>query len=134
MKTVKIILGLLLGLVIGSVVNMSIINLGGILIPMGEGIDPSNMNDLKRVMPTLELKFFITPFLAHALGTLVGAVIALWISNNKVVLAYVIGALFLVGGSMMVYMLPEAPLWFDVFDLTLAYVPMAWLATKIIKK
>ncbi len=61
-------------------------------------------------MPTLELKFFITLFLAHALGTLVGAVIALWISNNKVVLAYVIGALFLVGGNMMVYMLPEAPL------------------------
>lgn len=45
MKTVKIILGLLLGLVIGSVVNMSIINLGGILIAMCEGIDPSNMND-----------------------------------------------------------------------------------------
>jgi hypothetical protein len=30
---------------------------------------------------------------------------------------------------MAVYMI-NAPWWFDVIDLTLAYIPMAWLATK----
>ena len=74
------------------------------------------------------------PFLAHAIGTLIGAMIALWFSNRSVVLAYVVGVFFLIGGITMVYMLPESPLWFDVFDLTLAYIPMAWVATKIIKK
>jgi hypothetical protein len=134
MKAFKIALGLVFGLIVGGMVNMSLINLGGLLLPMGDGIDPSNMEHLKAVMPTLELKYFLTPFLAHALGTLCGAIIALWISQRTVVLAYVVGASFFIGGGMMVYMLPESPLWFDIVDLSLAYFPMSWIATKIIKK
>jgi hypothetical protein len=44
--------------------------------------------------------------------------------------ALVIGAFFLIGGAMMVFMLPS-PLWFSVVDLALAYFPMAWLGGKI---
>jgi hypothetical protein len=41
-----------------------------------------------------------------------------------------IGFLFLLGGIMMVYMLP-GPVWFAITDLAVAYVPMAWLGGKL---
>ena len=34
-----------------------------------------------------------------------------------------------IGGIMAVYMI-NAPLWFDILDLSVAYFPMAWLSTK----
>jgi len=48
---------------------------------------------------------------------------------------YLIGFLFFIGGVMAVNMI-NAPLWFDVLDLSLAYLPMAWLSlqSKLAKK
>ena len=75
----------------------------------------------------MQPKHFVMPFLAHALGTLVGAfVCALIAAGNKMRLALLIGAIFLVGGIMNVYMLPS-PKWFAVLDIVVAYLPMAWL-------
>jgi hypothetical protein len=48
-------------------------------------------------------------------------------------LALGIGALFLIGGFMMVIMLPS-PLWFDVVDIVGAYLPMAYLAARVMRK
>jgi hypothetical protein len=39
----------------------------------------------------------------------------------------VIGVLFLAGGISMVFMVPNAPMWFNSIDLILAYIPMAYL-------
>ena len=59
-----------------------------------------------------------------------GSLIALlFVRTYTTWVVYTIGSLFLVGGIMAVYMI-NAPWWFDVIDLTLAYIPMAWLATK----
>ena len=71
------------------------------------------------------------PFLAHALGTLAGAwLAALLAASHKMGLALGIGVLFLAGGISAVVMLP-APLWFEVLDLLLAYIPMAWLGGRL---
>ncbi|MFT6333835.1 MAG: hypothetical protein ACI86M_001773 [Saprospiraceae bacterium] len=73
------------------------------------------------------MKHFIVPFLAHALGTLIGAFTAvkLGISKHKT-LAYIIAGLFLAGGLMMAIKLPE--FWkFSIIDLLIAYFPMAVL-------
>jgi hypothetical protein len=71
------------------------------------------------------------PFLAHALGTLAGALTAyLMAATQKAKLAYVIGAVFLCGGVAASFMIP-APAWFIALDLLAAYLPMAWLATRI---
>jgi hypothetical protein len=79
----------------------------------------------------LKSNTFIFPFLAHALGTFVGAYLAARIaSNNKLSIALAIGVLFLVGGVANVFMLPS-PIWFSAFDLILAYIPMAFLAGKL---
>jgi hypothetical protein len=127
---IRNILALVAGWLVGSVINMGLIQTGHTLMPI-EGVDPSDMEALAAVMPTLDFKYFIFPFLAHALGTLVGAIVAgLLAVSHKMKFSLGIGVLFLIGGIMVNYMLP-GPTWFAVADIVLAYIPMAWIGGKI---
>lgn len=118
------------GWLVGSAVNMGLVGAGHTVFPI-EGLDTNDMTALAEVMPTLDYKYFIFPFLAHALGTLVGAAVAGVIAaNRKMTFALVIGALFLIGGILVNYMIP-GPTWFTVLDIVVAYVPMAWIGGKI---
>ena len=134
MKTiVRNILAIIIGWFIGSAVNMGLIETGHTLIPI-EGLDPNDMKALAKVMPTLSAKFFIFPFLAHALGTLVGAIVAGSIAaSHKMKFSLAIGVLFLLGGIVVSFMLP-APIWFIACDIIIAYIPMAFIGGKIVKK
>ncbi len=119
------------GLVIGSMVNGALIALSPSLIPPPAGVDVSSAESLKASIHLLEPRHFVMPFLAHALGTLVGALAAYLIAaTNGVRLAYVIGVLFLGGGVAACFMIP-APAWFMALDLLVAYLPMAWLAIQL---
>ena len=130
----KNILAVLAGLIIGSIVNMGIVNLSSILIPLPDGVDNTTMEGLKAGMLLFEPKHFIMPFLAHALGTFVGALIAAKIATtHKLKFALSIGVFFLLGGITAVFMLPS-PAWFAVLDLGLAYIPMGYLAGKLVTK
>ena len=74
---------------------------------------------------------FIFPFVAHATGTFVGALVASLIAvSHRLTFSIVIGILFFLGGAYMVYAI-SAPLWFESLDLIFAYIPMAWLGWKI---
>lgn len=127
---IKNILAVIAGCIGGSVINMGLIQAGHMAMPI-EGVDPSDMDALAAVMPTLSFEFFIFPFLAHALGTLAGAAIAgLIAANSKMIFALSIGGLFLLGGIWVSFLLP-APTWFTATDIILAYIPMAWLGGKI---
>ena len=127
---IRNILALVAGWLTGSIINMGLIQTGHTLIPI-EGVDPSDMEALAAVMPTLDFKYFIFPFLAHALGTLAGAIVAgLLAVNHKMKFSLGIGVLFLIGGIMVNYMLP-GPTWFAIADIVLAYIPMAWIGGKI---
>ncbi|MEZ4803484.1 MAG: hypothetical protein R2797_11990 [Gelidibacter sp.] len=127
----KNILAIVAGIILGSIVNMGIIMISGSIIPPPEGADVTTMEGLKESIHLFEPKHFVFPFLAHALGTLVGAWIAAKIAaNRKMVLAMVVGLFFLVGGIMNVRMLPS-PTWFTVLDLVGAYLPMAWIGGKL---
>ena len=128
MKNVLLgVFGFVVGAVIGGFVNMGIIVNAHLIIPYPEGVDPSNMESLTAAMATFEIKHFIMPFLAHALGTLVGAFVATLIATAaRLPIALGIGVLFLVGGVMMVMDLPS-PMWFNVLDLVGAYLPMGFL-------
>lgn len=134
MQLLRNILSVLVGLVVGSLVNMSIISISGSIIPPPADVDVTTMEGLLATMHLFEPKHFLMPFLAHALGTLVGALFAFLIAaSHKTTFAYVIGGLFLIGGVMNVLLLPS-PLWFTVVDLVLAYLPMAWLATRLARR
>ena len=129
----KNVLAVIAGWLGGSIINMMLVKVGHALIPI-EGIDPNSMTELAAVMPTLEFKYFIFPFLAHALGTFTGAIIAGLIAvNHKMKFSLGIGVLFLLGGIMVNYMLP-GPTWFAATDILFAYIPMAWLGGKIALK
>ncbi|WP_106794684.1 hypothetical protein [Aquimarina sp. Aq78] len=129
----KNILAVIAGWLGGSIINITLIQVGHKLIPI-KGIDPNDMDALAAVMPTLGFEHFIFPFLAHALGTLAGATIAgLIAASHKMKFSLGIGGLFLLGGIMVNYMLP-GPTWFAVADIVIAYIPMAWIGGKIAMK
>ena len=126
-KMIKNILAFITGALLGMIVNMVLIILGSNFIPVSEGFD--SMNSIN-----WELTNFIFPFLAHALGTLVGAFLAAKIANSyQLSLAMSIGVFFLIGEVTMVYILP-ATVWFICTDLIIAYIPMGYLGWIIAKK
>jgi len=121
LKNILVVLG---GCLFGSAVNMGLIIAGNQLIPFDDGMNPMNAN-------MWEIKYFLFPFLAHAMGTLSGAFIAAKFSASyHMVFAICIGIFFLLGGISMVFIMP-APVWFIVADLSLAYIPMSWFGWKL---
>jgi hypothetical protein len=126
----RLILAIIAGIFIGSSVNMGLIMLSGSVIPPPEGIDVSTAEGLKQALPLFEPKHFIFPFLAHALGTLCGALVAALLCPKAAGKgALFVGLFFFLGGIANVFLLP-APTWFIATDLILAYFPMAYLGYK----
>lgn len=126
----KNVVAVISGVVLGSMVNISIIMVSGSIIPPPEGGDITTMEGLKATMHLFGPKHFVFPFLAHALGTLVGALVAAKMAATRPrIMALLIGAFFFVGGAINVFSL-GGPMWFNVLDLTMAYFPMAYLAGK----
>ena len=124
-------LAILLGFAIGAVVNSTLIALGSSLIPPPVGVNVHSVESVNQAMPFFEPRHFVTPFLAHAIGTLAGALAAYLIAGTfKARMAYAIGVLFLCGGIAASFMI-AAPAWFIALDLVAAYLPMAWLAARI---
>lgn len=130
----KNVIAVIAGLLLGSVVNMGIIMVSSSIIPPPEGADVTTIEGLKASMHLFQPKNFIMPFLAHALGTFFGALVAAWIAaSRKMTIALIIGIAFMLGGVANVFMLPS-PIWFAVLDVAAAYIPMAWMAAKIVGK
>jgi hypothetical protein len=132
--TIKNILAVIAGIIIGGFINMGIILISGSIIPPPEGVDVTTTEGMKAGIHLFEAKHFIFPFLAHALGTFFGALITFKIAaTHKMKFALGIGGFFLLGGIAAATMIP-APTWFIVVDLLFAYIPMAWLVGKLFKK
>jgi hypothetical protein len=126
---IRNILAVIIGLVLGSSVNMLLIVVGPYLIPPPTGVDVTDAQSIGASIHLFRPKHFVIPFLAHALGTLVGAVTAFLIAvTYRPIFAYAIGAMFLAGGISVTFMIPT-PRWFTILDLVVAYLPMAWIGT-----
>lgn len=127
----KNMLAVIVGTLCGGTVNgLLILNSASIIAPP-EGADLTTAEGLTAAMSMMEPRHFLIPFLAHALGTLIGAFLTDKIAANyKMPLALFIGLLFFIGGTVNVMMLPS-PLWFNVVDLVGAYFPMAWIGGKL---
>lgn len=129
----KNILAVVAGIITGSMVNMEIVQVSGSIIALPAGADVTSVEGLKASLHLFEPRHFIMPFLAHALGTFVGAFIAVLIAGNahKIRIALGIGIFFMIGGIANVLMLPS-PVWFTVVDLVGAYLPMAYLGAMLV--
>jgi len=122
-------LALVAGVLLGGAVNMALITLGPSLVPPPAGVDVRSAESLAKAMHLFEPRHFLMPFLAHAVGTLAGALAAYLIAATRNGhWAYAVGAVFLCGGIAAAFMIP-APAWFIALDLLAAYLPMAWLGT-----
>ncbi len=125
------VLAVLAGIAIGGAVNMALVTLSPRLIPPPAGVDASSAESLSKSMHLFEPRHFIMPFVAHAVGTLGGALAAyLLAASHEARIAYVIGAVFLCGGVAASLLIP-APAWFIALDLLAAYLPTAWLGVQI---
>jgi hypothetical protein len=129
---IRNILAVIVGSFVAMFVNGSIISLGGEMLPVPEGIDPNDIESIKANIDRYTPVHFIAPFLAHAIGSLVGAIIAclIGVSRHRLLALIVVGFHFL-GGLAMVVMLDFKPISFTVIDLVFAYFPMGLLAWKM---
>ena len=132
MLVIRNIAAVILGLLLGSIANGYLISISGKVITPPQGVDVKTLEGLKTGIHLFEPKHFLFPFLAHAIGTFVGATVALLMAaSNKFKFSLAIGIIFLIAGIINVVMLP-APLWFNMIDLVGAYLPMALLAHKLV--
>ena len=123
----KNVLAAILGFVVGSLVNMALINIGPYVVPLPAGADVSTMEGLRESMKLFTPVNFVFPFLAHALGTLTGAFVAAKLAaSHHMMFAIGIGVAFLIGGVAAASMF-GGPVWFKAVDLLLAYIPMGLL-------
>ncbi|MEQ8953545.1 MAG: hypothetical protein RL120_05380 [Gammaproteobacteria bacterium] len=111
MNKARAVFAILIGIIMGSAINMSLIIIGSAVIPAPEGVNPQDMDSLAANIDLFGPRHFIFPFLAHGLGTLVGAMAAYGIaSSRKRGLAWFMGVFFLLGGIYVSTIIP-APAW-----------------------
>jgi hypothetical protein len=123
----KNILAAIVGIVVGSAVNLGLVTIGMSVVPLPEGTDVSTMEALRESMKSLAPVNFIFPLLAHALGSFTGAFVAVKLAaSHHMKFAIGIGVCFLIGGIAMVLNC-GGPMWFIASDLLLAYIPIALL-------
>ena len=79
----RIIYAVILGFIVGSFTNMGFIVLGDFIFPWPPEVMIQLENETLNNMDMLNNTHYIFPFLAHAMGTLVGAVCALRIAGEK---------------------------------------------------
>lgn len=113
---------------------MGIITIGGSIVPPPTGADLTTVEGINAAAPLLKPIHFLMPFLAHAFGSFIGALVAALIAaSHKMKFALGIGAFTLLGGIVAALLIP-APFWFEALDLTFAYIPTAYLAGLIVTK
>jgi hypothetical protein len=130
MNTLRNILAVILGFMIGNVMNMLVIMAGHAILPPPAGFDGTSMDGVASTIHLLTPIDFVVPFLAHAVGPFVGVLCAMLIAaSSRKTIAIILGALFLAAGIAANIMIP-APMWYRIVDLVFAYVPMAFLGWK----
>ncbi len=130
MKIVRGILAIILGILVGSIVNGVIILLSFKVFGAPEGINLFDAESFKANADKFTALNFVGTLLAHQLGTLAGAFVAALIApGRKVIFAIAIGLWFLLGG-IYAATLVHAPIWFVAADIVL-YIPMALIGAKL---
>ena len=106
LQFLKHVFSVLLGLIVGGMVNYGLIILTNSFVP--EGVDSSDIESIKNNIHRYTPLHFLFPFLAHAIGTLAGAFVAQRLAKSTPAIpAYIVGGIFFLGGVSMVLQLPS---------------------------
>jgi hypothetical protein len=126
------ILGVVVGLVVGSVANMALVQLNLTLFPMPDGADMNDPVAFAAYVQSLPATAFLLVFAAHCAQAGVGGWVAARIGASRpLVLAGIVGGLTVVGAILNLVML-SPPAW------TWAELPLivgaAWAAGALERK
>ena len=120
-----------LAVVAGAVVCIGLngLLLGVMMNALGtpQGFDPNSPSTYH----LLEARHYLSPFVAHAVPSLIGGLIAAAIAaTRKLTCALVVGGLHMLGGIAAAFIIPT-PAWFVALDLIVSYMPMAWIGGRL---
>jgi hypothetical protein len=122
----------ILGLIVGMIVNMLILQLNSLLFPLPEGVDPTDYDALKTAMESQPPLAWIGVMAAHLGQAFVGGWVAARAGASRpVLLALIVGSLSLAGGIANAVML-STPAWTWI-EMPL-YLIVAWLAGKQVER
>lgn len=131
---VKFAFALIAGVLLGGIINMMFVMIGPVVIAPPAGVDMSSAESMRANAELLQPKHYLFPLIAHAAGTFCGALVAYkLVDQYKSIAAYVIAAVFFLGGITAIRMIP-APLDYILVDLIFAYFPMAYAAIKTLEE
>ena len=125
------IIGVIVGIVVATLVNGFLIYIGPMVVALPAGADNSTMEGLASTIHLFEPKNFIFPFLAHALGPMIGTFVTMLIAvSHKMKIAIGMAVFFLLGGIAANVMIP-APFWYKAVDLIFAYIPTTLIGARL---
>lgn len=132
-KTLLGILGFFVGMAVGMVVNMGLVQLNMAMHAPPEGMNTQDREQFKAYVATLPVLGFLVVLLAHQGQAFVGAIVGTLIAGRRsVVVALAVGAFTLLGCVLMLFMAP-GPIWFAVLDVLLP-LPLAWLGARLVMR
>ncbi len=137
LNILRTVLGIAVGIIIGSLCNMAIGFANTLIFPMPEGMsfsDAFNEETKQAVLDwigSLPQSAFILVLVAHLSQAFIGGLVAGFISKNHVrIAAMVVGCVTLLGGVMNMMTVP-APVWLWI-EMPL-YLACAWWAGNIVR-
>ena len=131
MPFLRAILAVIVGLVIGGVVNSTFEWLGTVLIGSPAGSDMTTTEGVRASVHLMQPQHFIFPFLADVFSSLVGAFAAAKIAGRYHLMAAMNVALLFLAMAIHIYSAIPFPGWFMAVDFLFAYIPMAWIGDRL---
>jgi hypothetical protein len=129
----KYLLGILAGVVTGTLLVFAIEFLAHNIYPLPEDLSKDEKAVLEEWLKQISPIVLSIIIFAHVIGSFVGAIVAILITNKKpLITGSIIGAIFLFFGIVNVVMLKH-PLWFAIADLSI-YFPAAFSGVYISSK
>lgn len=126
------VLGVVVGLLVGSMANMLLISLNGMLFTIPEGVEPGDQEAFRAYVAGLPVTGFLLVFLAHFSQVFVGGLVAAKIGRAAPrTLVGIIGA-FTVAGSLMTNLSIQPPAWTWI-EIPL-YLPVIWGTVRLAEK
>ena len=126
-------LAVLAGVVVGSALNMGLIQLNmQVFFPAPAGMDMNDPAQFNAFIASLPAQAFLLVLLAHLGQSFVGGWIAARLGASRpMLLAMIVGGLSLAGGIVAMFMI-DGPVWLMI-ELPL-YLVVAWLAGRLEQK
>lgn len=126
----RIALGIIVGIVLGSIVFMAFQMLNGVFFPLPEGVSYTDQESMKKFVGSLPPTGFILVLVGYAVGSLASAFVARKISRHANVAAPIIlGAFFTLGWVLNSMTIPH-PFWVTITGY-LMFLPFTFLGHRL---